>query len=470
MSRVLVPDGLAFDLNDYFDAGESVQQQLRLSRKRLGLAWCACTSPPRALVIRQVRGRLWLAVWPLDGPRHDPACQFYRDPAPFPDTPAASTAAAEDSPPEAPAWAVAEGLGQEFDSPQESAAVSAPRQPPAPAPASTSASASASAGEFAEAEVLHLRFTLQRRAATTRPPNVKASQESTGPANGSALPATPTGLGLQGLFGELWSRTRLNAWWPHWSRNWWRVRRELQTAAASMCAGGELLADCLFVPWTANQADQDEAEGLARFDGRLAQGSSGLIVAELVSLERARRGWILRLRASQRLAFVDNDAHTALQRRFPRAISALNGSVPWAGTIVGLLLVQRSRRGDGWSLTGAHIALADSRWIPCHSQREIDLTDRLAAANRGFVRHLAGDAPVDRAAATAADYFVVSDCRPPVAIWPRSDAGAVGRQRETQIRAEAREAGLDLVVWDPSGPLPDLPAPARAPRRGAKAG
>ena len=93
MSKILA-DGVEFDAQDYLENALPAQPALIEARLKHGHALCMCTRPYRQLVIREVNDVLYLAVWPNDGPHHEPNCEFYRN------TDESSEAADSDNSPE----------------------------------------------------------------------------------------------------------------------------------------------------------------------------------------------------------------------------------------------------------------------------------------------------------------------------------------------------------------------------------
>lgn len=78
----LLVAGTAFDQSAWHRAWQTapLQQAMHNARHQFGHALCQCRAPrPLKLQIRQRDDIFHLAVWPNEGPAHDPRCLFFRD-------------------------------------------------------------------------------------------------------------------------------------------------------------------------------------------------------------------------------------------------------------------------------------------------------------------------------------------------------------------------------------------------------
>jgi len=423
-AKVLVADGVSFPISDYLDDIGTHQGLLKDVREAGGHAWCACQDRPRPLVVRRIRGRYFLALWPGDGDKHKVSCSFHRDPELASSAPDAQTGAPL---PAAPGWTRST---QERETLNPSAA---PATPP---------SATENATGF---DTLQASFSWID------------GQRSTAAAAGEQ------GVSLQGLFQVLWERSRLNAWWPWWKRSWWRVKREVSLAADDLMVSGEHLGERLLVPGGRGKQD-DGVDELQSFDALLSQRTAaggqslGLIMAEVERLSAAKQGYVMRLRGLSRPVFLTASARAAMLRRFPRALSMLEGRTPPRGRLLGLFLVGRSQFGDGLNLRGAYLTLTNDVWLPCSSPAELDLVDALMASERGFVKAFSPVPAFDQAANAGSDLLVLRDCTPPFAIWACAMSGPAAMRREAELREHATRLGFAFGIWHDAASEADWPA------------
>ena len=402
---------------------ESIAAALRVLHEQHEPATCLCVDPPRRLVVRNRLGRLHLAVWPEDGHRHEPTCTFFRSPAPDDETPPSSRAIVE----------LEEGT---LDVQLE---IELSRGP---------------GGDVAEIP----EGTL---------PTDRTSRRAR-----QARPQSRQSLALHGLMNLLWALADLNRWMPGWTRDYWRVHRQLTLAAGEVQIGDTPLINLLLVlrAWRETEKAAIEEEW-ARFEADLQpdqqlDGSvpSRLLLGEVVLLEESRHGFRLRLRHLRPSIYFDAETHLLLQRNNLRAAAAVPSKLG-AGTsnhrVMGLLQVEISKRGNLRLVTGT-LALVSELYLPISNEPEARLVGELVHADRNFACIL----PVQQEVVTPYIELRDTDVRVAIIVSVTRSSGRRAVVADQTKRLQAH--GMTVVQWtaDNDEPMPRLPAASErsAPR------
>lgn len=410
MTRILVgPHSLDAHLARSDSA--SVQEPLQQVWTQRGRVLCLCTVPPRKLVIRARSGQFHLAVWPGDGPRHDPECPFHCHPA--------------------------EGL-EELRS-------------------------STALDENVDGFVIQPGFALQRRLYQAEAPPVTPAPIDSRRARAPMGAAPRRNMPLLGLLHFLWDGARLNRWRPGWSRRYWRVARELNAMAHQGRLGDRPLDECLYIP-PQFRADQVAAinAGFEAFVAPLRRSAtkpavlSGLILAQLGGMQSVTGGWRIVLKQTAESVFLTHAQHANLTRRHIRAMTVVNAPADSPTRVFGLLHVESSPKGS-LRLIDAALMVTSRDYVPVDTNYEVQLVRELIRHDRSFVKPL----HFGSARAEHLPDLVLLDTKPAtcVEIFGANTTGYL-QLKDEKIRGH-RARGDAVWTWQACAgePLPDLPAP-----------
>jgi len=390
-----------FAARDYFDDHGPAQEALRDERRRRGHALCACVHPHRRLVIREIRGTCYLALWPNDGHFHDATCPFYRS---------------DES--------QTEGKGSRSEAIRLNAE-----------------------GQWD----LAIDLALQASEAAPLDPTVR------GPNDGAVAHPQRARLTLEQLLHWIWRSASLNRWGPAWKRDWWRVERELTSATATAVVHGESLSQLLYIPPAFRRDREDTIRaGWDSFAARLrtsAAGgvSGGLVIGHVKEVTRSQFGYRISLRHLAPKVYADSALYAALAKQAPLALSMVSLQEQMKCAVIALLEVTMSAKGYLHARRGVLI-LTGERFIPADNLHELVLVNELTTQDRRFERPEPGDGLGD---------FLLLDTTPPTALEVFSletpDYRALMQQREAALRGR----GLDLWCWRVSSSRECPPLPPR---------
>lgn len=423
MSKILA-DGIDFDAQDYLEDALPAQPALIEARRKQGHALCMCTTPHRQLVIREVNDVLYLAVWPHDGPHHDPCCEFYRhadesdnaDHKELPDEGVSKLGHDTGKPSVSPVTLNPDGIWNVvLDLPKPKVA----REDPQTSETST---------------------TLQR-----------------GDRSDGAMPPASKGLSLPQFLTWLWGNTSMNRWGKGWRRDWWRVGQSIRTEAQAVVIDGRRLNDVLYIPPPFISARQAEIHaGWERFVAPLiaTAGSRGgqqrgFVLLEVKAIDKTQYGFKVLGRNLGRAIFVDEHLHATIARQSPLALALLPKSKELACSVVGLFLIEATDRGNLRAVAAA-LMVTNTRYIPVSTLYELQLANAMCAADRTFTRgvgkHLGAD-------------FVLRDTHPSTAMVIYSLETPDYIKKRNKLAEVCVQAGCTIWKWDPGAAkeLPSLP-------------
>lgn len=393
------------EVDEYLKAPDRVAQALEQVRQAGGHAQCECVQPARKLVVRRLRARHILAVWPGDGPSHAFACPFYRD---------------------------------ELDD--------------AAAPLTEAST------EPAEPPPLRVDFLLERRAGTPRRSRADADT------SGADEPARePQGhrLSLPDLLDLLWERSRMNCWASGWTRPWWRVRAEIYRVAQEIRIGERFLDELLYVP-PPFRRDDDSKEAIEREWQRFIadlQPRDGavprrMVLAEVKSLVKSEFGYKLDLRHAPWPVYLKREQWEQLQASYARALLGLTHPSEPPLRIACLLLVEGATNNKHYlSLCDAAMLMTSEAWIPCHTTAELRLAARLVDQARDFKRPMGAN---DEALALP-DFWLRDVAKDqPTALEVLGVQAVPYRERKMRRVNALRASGHPVWIWDAT--RDDIPA------------
>lgn len=349
-------DGIEFDAQAYLEDPVVFQPALIDARQKYGFALCMCSAPPRQLVIREVKGVAYLAVWPNDGPNHDTGCEFHREiGAAEPSDDEKADLAAEHQGGERPARLVRPAAKVLPDGHWD-IAIDLPRPP------------SGRSGDS------HRPAKDARDGSATEP--VRRDQFSVGE-----------------MLGWMWENANFNRWGKGWRRDWRRVGDIIRRDAQTIQIAGESLADCLYVPLP--YRSDDEAAMQAQWDhfvqplvASAEHGPNrkrGFVLAEVKAFDRTEYGFRVQLRNMARPLFVDDHLHAALAKSSPLALALLPKVKAMGCSVVALWAIEATGRGNFRAIAGA-LLLVNSRYIPVSTTAELQIANALCGSDRTFTK------------------------------------------------------------------------------------
>lgn len=394
------------DVDRYLDDPRCLNDSLSAIRSAGGHALCHCTTPPRKLVVRKVGAKHFLAVWPDDGPNHDFACAFYRQ-----------------------VHEAAQG------------------------------SADQARGAGDEVTKLSPAFALQRA-----PDAPRRRAPEAGPAAEQHVEAEA--VSVTALLNMLWAGSRLNCWAPRWTRDWWRVRREIYRCVDQWQLGGLPMSSQLYVPLpfrrdAANDAAESEwAHFVNDLGHQCGTVPRRLLLSEVKSLERSSFGFKLDLKHVPWPVFMSREQWEHLQACYARALAGIARQSTPHVKLVALMLVESAANGKHYLvMCEAAMIMTNANWVPAHTTAELRLADHMVDQQRAFTRPMGAD---DAAPATPDFWLHDADGDKPLAIEVLGVDAVPYRERKLRRASLLRDAGHPTWVWDATTDRPVLP-PARAP-------
>lgn len=421
-----------FDAQAYWDDAASVAPLLLALRARRHHALCHCTVPARKLVVRRINQRHYLAVWPGDGTNHDFDCPFHRL--------GVSESEIADS-----------GL-DDIAGTADSQAAAVPSRSP---------------GSAADEPVHRIRLDfalnrlLDRETQRARPAPAPGPVDAHGLAN-DARPPSPL-LNLPQLLQFLMERSRLNCWGRRWSRDWWRIRREVTMVAEQTSLGNRSLSECLLVPHAARRDLAEQADAALRAFVELLKPANGaqqlgLVLGEVKGVQASRFGYRLDLRSLPFPLFLSGEQHGQLVKQSPRAMLSIGREYKHPSRVLVLCVVQASASKRYFTLRDAAVQLCSRDWIPCETGHEVALANTLIDHRRAFVRPLR----LLHEESLLPD-FVLRDTPEPMALEVIGTDSPKYVQHRERKAAELRRGGHQVWTWRAkSEPMPPLPEPATA--------
>jgi len=410
-----------FDAARYVSAPLRYDRVLARAREAGESVECLCGGTPRPLVVRQVRGRHFLAVWPLDGGKHEPQCLFFRDEDAAADRRArlARVGVADEAEDLPGLDAAAEAIGKAVTAASATMAPAGPLDESGP-----DVAASPSAAPAAVLESLG--------AGSPAPGAVFTKDEALHPV---LLPM---------LLGELWTIAGLQRWAPGWSRDWGRVRRSLRSAARRLSVHGMPLEEALYVAPERAERSGPKAEWELVSNEMRQSRRRHLVLGKVSAVSTTPYGWRLTLAGMAQPIFVPSRARTVLREACASAASAGGPGALWR---VALVDVRLSSSGNVTAVDG-HLQLVSQSWFLTEGLGDALVADTLAAKGRSFDKRLpaavSGGAHPHPADVQLHD--VGSDGG--LAMLLLRPGSAVGRATQAEYALQRLASGHRVWVWD----------------------
>lgn len=377
-----------------------------------GHALCLCTAPPRKLVIRAVRTRLFLAVWPHDGHNHHYACPFYRE--------------------------------------EEDAA-------------SVSIGALPAVKETADGFEIATDFQLERIRSQPGATSL-VEHESVQEAISKGQRPSRTRMGLLGIVQHLWKESNLNTWGSNWRRDWWRVTQALLPVIEQGKLGRREMRECLYLVPELNSGRQRAIEAAwARFKDSLMPSDCatplGVILGEAMRIEQSRFGYRLTLRHFSPFLYMTEDLRNKLATSFPKGYHRIGNRDQQR--VIAICLVELTANGN-ISVTDAALMPTSRHFIPIDSSYEATLADLLVEKKRSFIKPLS----VRTGESTLPD-FILTDTRPEYVLEVFGMNTHEYIERKIAKKAIYKAEGKPVWSWEPeiTHTPPPLPSASEGKHR-----
>lgn len=283
--------------------------------------------------------------------------------------------------------------------------------------------------------------------------------------SGATLPE-PTGdvgaLTMPALLKLLWEEARLNAWSPGWTRDWWRVRREIYRVAEQQSVGGSGLDNFLFIPPPFRKDRIDEVDQQwgalfrdlrARVDGRVPHR---LVLAEIREVEEVTDGFRLKLKHTMHAIRLSSSQRGRLFSKQPRAFAGLGKPEADGAHLLGLFRVSLPDGHEEMMLHEAVAMMTSRSYVPCDNGHELSVADRLVLEGRRFLRPMR-----TRGDVSELPDFILRDLRKPVAMEIMALDTLPYLERKLARIASRRALGDGEWVWRATHePMPPFPSAA----------
>ncbi|MGV9638068.1 DUF1173 family protein [Nocardia rhamnosiphila] len=362
-------------------------------------AVCLCQTPPLRLVTRAGQsGRHHLAVWPEQGPLHDPKCAFHRlDP---------------------------DLSGQSV---YETAAIR----------------------NVGDAVAIRFAAPLVSRPGMDRPP--PSDQQG-----GDKI--SRRSVGLLGVLHYLWDEAKLSASMPGTpNRAWAAVEAAVTEQLAGLTISGQPAGSVLHVvpPYTPDTAGPNLDEFDTFIDSLRStskQVRRGFVLGEIKEIRESKFGYRYQLahQSPARGIYVSERLDALLRRRYRHPFAQAATEV--GGRKVALLYIERSRNGFATAVDAA-VMLTNRAYIPADSSYEVQMADALIRAGRAFIKPLR----YDTHDAVFPD-FVLTDTpeRTVVEVWGMPGREDYETRKATKQAHYQQRSGMSLIEWTITDPIPDV--------------
>lgn len=345
---IIRADGVDFNAQDYLEDPVVFQPAILDARSNYGFALCLCSAPPRQLVIREVKGVAYLAVWPNDGSNHDPSCEFHR-----------------------------EHLAADDQNDQN---------PPSEAGANVKPAARCLPDGHWD-----LSLDLPRIPSAQQPNRVRATKA------GEPTSSESTGrnqFSMSEFLAWLWENANFNRWGKGWRRDWARVATQIRRDAEHLYVDShEPFVQSLYVPPPFRKDEEAVihaqwerfAQPLIAYAEPGRRRRRGFVLAEVKAFDRTGYGFRVLSRNMARPLFVDDHLHAALAKASPLALALLPKSKELGCAVVGLWAIEATGRGNFRAIAGA-LMLVNSRYIPVNTTAELQIANVLCVDDRTFIK------------------------------------------------------------------------------------
>jgi hypothetical protein len=330
------------------------QEDLSYARLKFGSGICRCNSQPLKLVIRELKGILFLACWPDQASLHALDCPFFSTP-------------------------VSGGESQYLEGALDTS------------------------GVYSSLRLHHPVV----QAAPSSPANKKGHSDDTSSTRGLGK------LHIWGLLHHLWSDSGLNRWNPAWKRNWGLVRYVLRRSAQSTVIDDSPLIHSLYIPPVWNASKKTEISGywadfmwpLKTLNRSMPGVVSGFVLGIVRKLEPNSRGYVMHLQHHGQAFHIDKSVADVLAAQSRRGWFALQRSTEAIeNRVVAMLRIQSTDNGYCVVIEAALMRVSKDL-IPISNNYEEAVADALVEGDRRFIRPLHFDAHRHPIA-----HFVLTDC------------------------------------------------------------
>ena len=419
-----------------------MQALLREARHRGVHPTCLCTAQPQRLVMREVRSRLYLAVWPNEGGQHHLDCPFHREASEH-DSPTSSPTP-EPRRPARPSIGRLQPDGSwlldlDLD-------LGLTRQHPTPIGV-TSANGVSTGMAAASRSRSHLAA-----APSSSSPALPVSAASAASAGSPSReqPARPSGL--KQLLRWLWDNNGPFRHRPGATATWPRLRHGVLTSVGSLIHQGVELGDLFYCPPPYRpELRQVLIDEWAAYVATLThRHCRGLVFCEIKSVRKTKYGYSLAIRHLPAEVFVSPEVMATFTRGHPVISELLHRpELPENVRIVALAVIETTKRHNQRILEMAAL-MTSPQLIACSNLAEIDLADRLASEGRAFVKGVGAD---------SAD-FVLTDTDPPTAMIITLGTSVSSLRRIQSAIANVQNAGDRVWTWNVAAgaAMPTVPA------------
>lgn len=423
-----------------------IQASLQAGRERFGHALCLCRKEPLKLQVRLREGRYHLAVWPGESEKHDSECIFFQDdlshqrPIALPGTDEREPSKDEPTAPRLiKRWDLR--MAYQADGPQH-------------------------------------------RSQQTRAHALNDIKQAAEAADSASI------VSVKKLTMLLWERADLCRWHPSWSRDWGRVRWQLQKTASDMSINQTPLEQLLFVPRpyreSAKQLLNNEWEEFVRslpVNG-LRRSSPRLLICAVRRYAGASSGRpaIVHLRHLRHPIALTESCDTYLNRDCRSAIKqlAVNSEIEQKARdntpvepenhfpeVVGCFLVDGTTRGGVIARAAWLMNVHPVSFIPANNPNAVMLVDSLIANGHSFSRLLSDLSPMARKSPEWIVRHVIDPrgqyvARAALEILDRGCSAEFRAVREQLAQAMALK-GMPTWTWTPTGSWSQRIVPALPP-------
>lgn len=366
-----------------------------------GHALCLCTSPSRKLVIRAVKTRLFLAVWPHDGHNHHYACPFHRD--------------------------------------EEGASCASLTVLPAVLESSEGFEI---ATDFPLERVVKFGVSL----AIQEPINAAELVGCTRPAR--------TRMGLLGVIHHLWKESSLNTWASNWKRDWWRVTQALLPVIEQGKLAGRSMTECLYLVPELNPRRRTAIDrAWQQFKTSLVPNNGpsrfGLVLGEAMLMEVSKFGFRLSMRHFPPFLYFSDELRSKLAIAYPKAYHRIGNRE--MQHVIALCLVEISQNGNV-SVVDAALMPTSKEFIPIDSSFEATLAELMVDQKRSFIKPLSA-----RMGESVLPDFILTDTRPVYVLEVFGLNTVDYIERKIAKKALFRAEGKPVWSWEPNvTPKPPL--------------
>jgi hypothetical protein len=279
--------------------------------------------------------------------------------------------------------------------------------------------------------------------------------------NHSRQPATypVTTLFLPGLLDLIWERADLNRFARRRDGEWrWSdVRKRLLHACSEIRLVSQPLAECLLVPQTFEEASYPAAQ--VEQEAFLSAPPPRLVMAPVKEITPREKGGRIVLKHMPRTHFWCSRSLAA--RLAASARGCFDDSTHRAlRPLMAILVVRAASKTGNFTVENGTLHRVNAAYIPCATDRQAWLCQRLAEEGREFMRPLRYDMPENQ---PLADYLLLDTGPSPHPVFVLEDHGA-----NRMIAMIMQRNAVPVTVWDTTKPQSLQYPPCADQARGRK--